>query len=362
MNSPLAQELRFFPYSHFEQELKEMGPELPHPVIYSSMSVNDRRISTPSLTPPLKGMPAFVTRRNELQIIASRNIRTNLRLSLMMALRMAHASQSKATGFMAQGWVWEADPRFRPATDEEKAKTGMDSHPIFDYAAPPSAPNAWKNSEDVRVLYVNSYARPQTIADEISWITSHGHADARQDIPLAFVHAPIGTWPEKMLEIRKFIMDNQFTVLILNAFEFVTLTSRQKHELSIELLRLQDELAVTVIVFTQDVRKGMEAGIMGRGPIGRLQALAGSVVVIENDEGLFDGAETEWESWFLEIGIGVGVLGKRARGIGCGVLGVGESVAHAASSTMLTPPVTHDAIQLEESCSEQSEAAYSIAA
>ena len=77
--------------------------------------------------------------------------------------------------------------------------------------------------------------------------------------------------------------DPDRTVLILNAFELVTLTARQKHDLSIELLRLQDELHVTVIVFTTEVRKEMKPGLWSRGPIGRLQCLAGTVIKIEGD-------------------------------------------------------------------------------
>jgi hypothetical protein len=101
-----------------------------------------------------------------------------------------------------------------------------------------------------------------------------------------------------MAEIRQLIMENQLNVLILNGFEWVTLTARQKHDLSIELIRLQEELAVTVIIFTQEVRKEMKPGILGRGPIGRLQCMAGTVVRIEGDgENLFDNRDKGWETW-----------------------------------------------------------------
>ena len=282
--NPLHIPLKFFPINELTNEAKESSAaKPPREVIYSSTDPKYLQVSNEAA-----GMPAFVTMRNGLQIIACRNIHTNVRLSMLMALRMATDSKSKNTGYKGSGFTWENDPTLRPATPEELERDPKPTRPRFDAKAKNGSANAWKNSDDVRVLYVNSYASSETLLDEAHWLTGERKVKLRNDMPLGLVSVPIGTWSEKLAEIRKLIIDNQFTTVIINAFEFIALSQRQKSNLTIELLQMRDELGVTFIIFSQEVRKQMEAGTLGRGPLGRLQVFADSVVKIEDDLDIWD--------------------------------------------------------------------------
>jgi len=295
MKTSYTRGIRFYPLSELDQEA-DARLSTPSKPIYSS--TNPRVASTSA-----SGMPAYVTQSDEIQIIACRNIRTNLRLSLMMAMRIAYQSPVEASGYAGGGWIWDKDPRMRPATDEERDKTGKDRFPIYDYKKAPGEEGAWENSEEPRVLYVNTYASDPTIRQEINWLLDRNYVALRATMPLGFVHCPIGTWPEQLEKIRQLIMYNSFSVLVLNSFEFTTLTQRQKQALTLELIKLKEEFGVTVIVFTQDVRKNMEAGMYGRGPIGMLQTLAQSVVKIEDDSNIWEDRmqDLSWKDWLSDL-------------------------------------------------------------
>jgi len=291
-----TREITFYPFCDLEEHAAIYSASKKREILYSSTDPEYLRPSSPKPTPD--GMPAFVTYRNEMQVIACRNNRANLRMSLMMAYRIAYGSPERNAGFLGGGFIWDDDPRMRPATAEELVKNPKAMRRKFDYKAKKGSVGAWENATDPRVLYVNSFSSPALINDELNRLKNRGLVRHRERMPIALCNTPFGTWPEKLEVIRTLIMDNQFNVLILNAFELVTLTPRQKHDLSIELLRIQDELDVTVIVFTQEVRKEMKPAILGRGPIGRLQCLAGTVVRIEGDgEHLFDSSDEGWEGW-----------------------------------------------------------------
>jgi hypothetical protein len=306
-----TREIKFFPLSELNEHADAYRASKKREIIYSSTDPKYLRPSSkpipeggPSASSASQaakraaGMPAFVTYRGEMQIIACRNARACVRLSLAMAMRIAYSSRANATGFVGSGYVWDSDPRFRPATPEELLVNPKPTRVKFNYKAKRGEPNAWKNSEDAKVLYVNSFASDEFLCNELGLLQEKGLVHDRLGIPMAMVDTPYGTWPEKLEEVRNLIRYNQFSVVVINAFELVTMTARQKHDLSFELLRLQDEFNVTVIVFTTEVRKEMKAGIYGRGPIGRLQCLAGSVIKIEGDgEHLFDATDEGWETW-----------------------------------------------------------------
>jgi hypothetical protein len=292
-----TREIKFFPLSELNEHADAYRASKKREIIYSSTDPKYLRPSSPPI-PEGGGMPAFVTYRGEMQIIACRNSRACVRMSLAMAMRIAYSSRANATGFVGSGYVWDSDPRFRPATEEELLQNPKPTRLKFNYKAKKGEPNAWKNSEDAKVLYVNSFASNELLSNELGLLQEKKLVHDRVGIPMAMVDTPYGTWPEKLEEVRNLIRYNQFSVVVINAFELVTMTARQKHDLSFELLRLQDEFNVTVIVFTTEVRKEMKAGIYGRGPIGRLQCLAGSVIKIEGDgEHLFDSNDEGWETW-----------------------------------------------------------------
>ncbi len=276
MNIPSTLPITFFPLGDLEMEAAASIPG-PKTVIYSS---TDPKYKTPTKK---GGMPAFVTHKHGLQIIACRNIRTNIKMSLMMALRMSNDSPVKNTGYAGGGYIWDKDPRSRLATEEELKLGAPERIAIFDYKAKPGTPYAWKNSDEVRVLYVNSYATLETLRDAAHELLDEKLVELRADMPFGILNCPIGTWPEQLEKIRKLIKDNQFTTIVINAFEFIAMSQRQKDAIALELMKWQRELAVTIVIFTQEVRKNMHAGWLGRGPLGKLQAMADSVVVLPDD-------------------------------------------------------------------------------
>jgi hypothetical protein len=67
------------------------------------------------------------------------------------------------------------------------------------------------------------------------------------------------------------------TVVIINSFEFATISRWARERLVRELIGLRESLGLTVIIFSQEMRRDMAAGLPGRGAIGYLAAKAGSV-------------------------------------------------------------------------------------
>ena len=159
------------------------------------------------------------------------------------------------------------------------------------------------SQQKLKVLYINSYAgmallqesmKAELEAIELSAVS----LDApKQDesfngsiLPLPhgeklssfrLIDSPIGQWEWNVNAIRKEIESHATNILILNSFEFAALNHRQKQKLAHDLIALQTDYYLTVILFTQEVKRDMEPGLQCRGPLGILTSLAATVSKVD---------------------------------------------------------------------------------
>ena len=157
--------------------------------------------------------------------------------------------------------------------------------------------------QGLKVLYVNSYAgiallqesmKAELEALELPSINSEGTKPedglGENELPpsggkalssFRLIDSPIGQWERNVNAIRKEIEANATNILILNSFEFAALNHRQKQKLAYDLTALQADYYLTVILFTQEVKRDMEPGLQCRGPIGILTSLAATVSKVD---------------------------------------------------------------------------------
>ncbi len=104
--------------------------------------------------------------------------------------------------------------------------------------------------------------------------------DRKLAVPnLRIYHVPIGTWDTDIfasdLEARGRMGCKQ--VVIINSFEYAPLTHGRKDRMARELLQLCDRLQLSIVIFSHEMKKDLEPGLPGRGPIGILAAKAAAV-------------------------------------------------------------------------------------
>lgn len=100
-------------------------------------------------------------------------------------------------------------------------------------------------------------------------------------LPNFFIHdVPLGTWNTAVLRRdieRRGRLEKQ-PVVVLNSFEFASMNRGQKDRCVMQLIELRDQLGLTFVVFSHEMKRDLGAGIPGRGPLGVLAAKAGVVL------------------------------------------------------------------------------------
>jgi hypothetical protein len=96
---------------------------------------------------------------------------------------------------------------------------------------------------------------------------------------LRVFHVPIGHWSTLRLskDIRTYARIGCRQVIIINSFEYAPLTRGRKERMARELVQLCDKLQLSIVIFSHEMKKDVEPGLPGRGPIGILAAKAGAV-------------------------------------------------------------------------------------
>lgn len=95
-----------------------------------------------------------------------------------------------------------------------------------------------------------------------------------------FIHdVPFGTWDTYRLErdIEDRGRRKCHTIVVLNSFEFASMSRDSKARMAKELIELRSKLGLSFVVFSHEPRWDLAAGLPGRGPIGIISANAGSV-------------------------------------------------------------------------------------
>ena len=161
--------------------------------------------------------------------------------------------------------------------------------------------------DGLRVLYVNSYAglallreslqAELQISDEeraLAQKESMKNIDSESSIAddwrgrFNILDCKMGMWDgcrnviEKALyeeksvsyNSREQVLTQHTDVIVINSFEFASITYRQKLEMATDIMRWRNKLPITVVIFTQEVQAVMEAGLPVRGPLGLLTASA----------------------------------------------------------------------------------------
>jgi hypothetical protein len=107
-----------------------------------------------------------------------------------------------------------------------------------------------------------------------------GELDPSHVLPnLRVFHVPIGHWSTLRLlkDIRQFARMGCRQIIIINSFEYAPLTRGRKERMARELVQLCDKFHLSIVIFSHEMKKDVEAGLPGRGPIGIIAAKASTV-------------------------------------------------------------------------------------
>ncbi len=107
-----------------------------------------------------------------------------------------------------------------------------------------------------------------------------GELDPSHLLPnLRVFHVPIGQWSTLRLkkDIREFARMGCRQIVIINSFEYAPLTRGRKERMARELIQLCDKFHLSIVLFSHEMKKDVEAGLPGRGPIGIIAAKASTV-------------------------------------------------------------------------------------
>jgi hypothetical protein len=99
-------------------------------------------------------------------------------------------------------------------------------------------------------------------------------------LPNLFIYdVPLGTWDTTRLrrDIEDRGAEDNHPVVILNSFEFASISRGQREKMVMQLLELRDTLGLTFLIFSHEMKRDLAAGLPGRGPLGIISANAGSV-------------------------------------------------------------------------------------
>jgi len=161
---------------------------------------------------------------------------------------------------------------------------------------------AWARSLEWKRKYDDEDKEEDSEEDESEDASPAMHPAHPSMHPNFFIHdVPLGTWNTAMLrrdiERRGRGTKNSApvtettpqppplgsgggvgAVVVLNSFEFASMNRGQKDRMVMQLIELRDQLGLTFVVFSHEMKRDLGAGIPGRGPLGALAAKAGAVV------------------------------------------------------------------------------------
>ena len=233
-------------------------------------------------------------------IVLSREVRKNARIAAEMALAIAREDERKDVWYintyaginllkeafsdaMSKANIPMPKPEER---DEEEAKDTKEE-PVEVLRKPKlrvytsTEGNKWVEGEGEDAG--KWFRLTETAEDSVS-ADSSSETEVREKpkhiLPnLHVFDVPIGQWSTSAVggQIREYGKKGNKPVVIINSFEFAPVNRSRKEMMARELLELRDRLGLTVVIFSHEMKRDLEAGISGRGAIGIIAAHAESV-------------------------------------------------------------------------------------
>ena len=105
------------------------------------------------------------------------------------------------------------------------------------------------------------------------------------DTPVCVMGMAQGMLSRELVSISECIRETAVDVILMNSWEFASCNPRYREELLFGLRRLMEETNVTVIIYSQAAVKEFTPGVIMRGTLGRLSALAMMIAPVENNGG-----------------------------------------------------------------------------
>lgn len=125
-------------------------------------------------------------------------------------------------------------------------------------------------AEGKRVLYLNSYARPDTLKN-----CFQAGGVPTDDMWLGIADIPTGEYRHK--EVAKMVEENAIDVVILNSLEFAGMSREIRQRVCRELVKLQQSFNMTLVVFSSDIKRDIEPGCATTGALGILAPIAEAI-------------------------------------------------------------------------------------
>ena len=99
---------------------------------------------------------------------------------------------------------------------------------------------------------------------------------------LRLLDVPIGEWSTE--RVRQEVTEHGAEIIIWDSFEFSAINRYRREIVAREMLKLREEYNLTVVVFSHEMKRDVQAGIPARGAIGMLSAYADSVWRLQTEE------------------------------------------------------------------------------
>ncbi len=140
-----------------------------------------------------------------------------------------------------------------------------------------------QQAADRDVWYINTFAGVRLLQE--SFAHAMGGTPVTQfdedALPnLRILDFPLGEWKTSEIaeDIEKNGRESAAPVLVLNAFEFAWLTRGGRERVARELIKLREQFDLTIVVFSQEMKRDVEPGLAARGALGILAPCAHTVV------------------------------------------------------------------------------------
>jgi hypothetical protein len=154
-----------------------------------------------------------------------------------------------------------------------------------DAELPPSASGMGTVAEVENTEVEDTEEEEEDDEEDDEWDDEEDDEDEEPDhgpsvLPNLFIYdVPLGTWDTSRL--RRDIEDRgtkeHHPVVILNSFEFASISRGQREKMVMQLIELRDTLGLTFLIFSHEMKRDLAAGLPGRGPLGVISAQSGSV-------------------------------------------------------------------------------------
>lgn len=199
----------------------------------------------------LRGEDLMQVHRHGVNLVLGRDLRRNISYSAVMALELAAKGDRV---FYLNTYAGEGLLRDAFSVGGEPPPDPLPSTP-----EPPPNP-------------LPSTGSGQALKKEGESLLDVGQ-DARPTRDIKIASVATGQWNGRRL--LTLVADRD--VLILNSFEFASLTRAIKNRIVVDLLHLQEKTNITLVIFSHSLQRELAARCAGRGPIGVLAAAAASV-------------------------------------------------------------------------------------